>query len=374
MSDARLPPEGIDCEADPPRPKGLRLSEAGIIATARLDVLGDGSLKEALAAASPAANGAAPREQTSTSRPEIEDADFDDVQPMLDLRFPEAEQPFVGLPDGAQDTEAEPPVSALLDTAHDASAAATPNQSDDDADRPSLPPAEIVVEVSPIFSALDAADRASAQAQQHRHAFAEPRPGILLPAQPQFNGAQRFEPPPPVEPEHQPFEEIADIPQPPPLEAEAEAAPPDEPAALEGDEAHGTAAAQIAVEANATAEALENLKLLLSHNMPLTETPPPPAPVAPATEPAAFSRESIAAPAFAPPPAFTPTYAANAEEDPEPVTPPPMIPLSPITTMTELRHMDPPPRRTGRAVASFLAGFALSWVFGAVLYVYLTMA
>ena len=33
---------------------------------------------------------------------------------------------------------------------------------------------------------------------------------------------------------------------------------------------------------------------------------------------------------------------------------------------------DEPPRRRRAALGSFFAGFALSWVFGAVLYVYLT--
>jgi predicted MFS family arabinose efflux permease len=32
---------------------------------------------------------------------------------------------------------------------------------------------------------------------------------------------------------------------------------------------------------------------------------------------------------------------------------------------------EPPPRRSGAAVGSFLVGFTLSWVFGAALYVFL---
>ena len=116
------------------------------------------------------------------------------------------------------------------------------------------------------------------------------------------------------------------------------------------------AAAKIADEANATAEALESLKRLLNHKLPLLDTMPPPTLAGVAPEPQA------------PPP--MPVYEAPPVE---PVLPPPMVPLAPTAVLAEVSYNEPPRHRAGIAVGGFLAGFALSWVFGAVLYAYLTM-
>jgi hypothetical protein len=126
----------------------------------------------------------------------------------------------------------------------------------------------------------------------------------------------------------------------------AEQAPP--PEALQ------EAAARIAAEANATAVALENLKRLLANK---------------AVVPAAAEVHETGPERTEPPP--LPIYRAPVQL---PVTPPPMVamPLAAASLSTFEDDVAPPYRRRGAAVGSFLAGFALSWVFGAVLYVYLT--
>ncbi len=103
---------------------------------------------------------------------------------------------------------------------------------------------------------------------------------------------------------------------------------------------------RIAAEADATAQALENLKRLLAHKLP------------------DLSAETTARPT-----------------DLIPVQPPPIQAAAP----TDFAHQDdgienfefPPPRgerhgrRAGFAFGSFFSGFAASWIFGAVLYAYL---
>ena len=114
---------------------------------------------------------------------------------------------------------------------------------------------------------------------------------------------------------------------------------------------------ELPAEANATAAALENLKRLLMHRLP---------------EPyiAGASNRQEAGPELTEPPPI-PAYRPAVQL---PVTPPPMI-AAPVaaTALSYFEEDDAPPsRRWGVALGSFFAGFALSWVFGAVLYVYLT--
>ena len=114
------------------------------------------------------------------------------------------------------------------------------------------------------------------------------------------------------------------------------------------------AAARIAAEASATAAALENLKRLLDHKLP--------------PEIAVAQQEEASGPErAAPPPIPAPAYRPPAHL---PITPPPMVATAMAATALSF-PADDEPVRSGMAVGSFLAGFALSWVSGAVLYVFL---
>jgi hypothetical protein len=297
-------------------------------------------------------------------------AEGPDDQPMLDLRFPDPPSPPAEL---VHASEPPPPHAELIPLPPDGPAPPFAG---------SERPAEaIVVEVSPILSALDAADLATARYQPAYLESEQPSPGILLPRQPHFMMAPAEAPAPlmdeappaPVEaaladfvdpaadfrPDFQPPAEATDA-SPPmpeeesaaPMQAEQQEQEQDQPNAA--DQLHD-AAAKIAEEANATAEALESLKRLLHHNLPLLDTMATPAP------------------AESSPPSPIPAYQAPVHQ---PVTPPPMIPLAatPLPDMSDMPEYAPPPRaRSGMPVGGFLAGFALSWVFGAVLYAYLIM-
>ncbi len=138
---------------------------------------------------------------------------------------------------------------------------------------------------------------------------------------------------------------------------------------------HATAA-KIADEASATAAALESLKRLLDHKLPLLEPVPVPAPPPaverappPAVEQAPAAIVEHARAPIPAPPALPPIPAFQAA--PRPVAPPPMIPLTlaPGLPMHPLRE----PARRRSSVGGFLAGFALSWVIGAILYAYLAV-
>ena len=242
-------------------------------------------------------------------------------------------------------------------------------------------PAEIVpVEISPIFSALDAAER-HAETARERTPAPEPEAfdtgSILLPRS-QW-----------VEIEEQPAApadslQAAESPAAEPLAGDAD---PDPDAASATDAAASSeapqepdapphadeqappaevlqdAAARIAAEASATAAALENLKRLLVHNRAepdiaalhnLLEPKPE------RTEPSPERTEPPPIPVYRPPARL-------------PITPPPMVePPQAATSLSPFPDDDMSPRRPIAAVGSFFAGFALSWVLGAVLYVLLT--
>lgn len=372
MSDAQLPPEIGEGEDDPALRSAVPPADAGVKAAVRLEALnGDRftSLPDSGSDRGPddravQASAPAPGEHDMTS-----EAAFDDVQPMLDLRFPDA-SPQVLAPDEAQpftlepidqDFPAEPP--ALLDVA------GFDQQRHLDAGEEAAE-TEPPVEVSPIFSALDAAERDAqvvqreAVAQLHPYAtdILLPRfeladeaedsvaPAVLLPAsEPQaidtreddshFSAASTIE--------------AAAAPELPPQndsgapEAE-ERMPPAE--ALSDD-----AAARIAAEASATAAALENLKRLLVHKLPEPN-------VVPAPNPPDTLRERLEPP---PIPAYRPAVQL-------PVSPPPMVAAPATGTSLSFADYDDAPPRRWLSVGSFFAGFVLSWVLGAVLYVFLT--
>ena len=381
MSDS--PSDAGDRETGPALRTGLRLSEAGIIAAARLDIAGDGSLKEALASATvttkngqtlPSAPLPVDGPRNAYHPPLTSEVAFDDQQPMLDLRFPEPPQPAPPtLPDDAQLTGPEP-------SAQPAAASAPAHQFDPPSpgqlqhlssiDEPRA--ADVPMEVSPIFSALDAAEKSAEKtpfqitAPVH-DAFES---GILLPRSQLADDEG---------PEDGPADlQYAEVPHTAPAIvvettlaadyaadaaalADADTHDPAEPLPPEGQPRPALsiddASAKIAAEANATAEALENLKRLLGHSFPTPE-------LGSRSTPPSADEEDFGEGMMPPPiPAFQP-----------PVTPPPMIPATMAAALPMSMEDDMPRRRSGAAVGSFMAGFALSWVFGAVLYVYLTMA
>jgi hypothetical protein len=225
-----------------------------------------------------------------------------------------------------------------------------------------------LIEVSPIFSALDAAEVAAEARQQASPALQMDAfdVGILLaPAEPMQDAeetrAQPEDLPQPTDPDALDMaasESLADTAE---LDSSARNEVADEPshAAEEArpSELLQDAAARIAAEANATAAALENLKRLLVHKLP--------DPAIPDETIAVPHRAEESTPRAEPPP--VPAYRPPAHL---PVEPPPMVvPLA--AASMELSDYEPV-RRPAPAVGSFLAGFALSWIMGAVLYVYLT--
>jgi hypothetical protein len=119
------------------------------------------------------------------------------------------------------------------------------------------------------------------------------------------------------------------------------------------------AAAKLAADANAAAAALENLKRLLERQLPSVAESPVPAPA-----------EAV------------PQTSANAPAAPAMPPPLPSLPLHAVrdgSGRSTLRPavLAPPPRRAPAErvrfdVRGFLAGFALSWAFGVVLYLFMT--
>ena len=230
-------------------------------------------------------------------------------------------------------------------------------------------PVEIVpVEISPIFSALDAAERDAETARQHEPA---PEPEtfdseILLPRS-QWSEIEEEPVAPAVspqatEPATDPSEFEGDAGSTTEVAASSETpqeqdAPPHADEQAPPSEILQDAAARIAAEASATAAALENLKRLLVDNRPEPEI-------------AVLHNLLEASPERTEPPPI-PVYRPPARL---PITPPPMVepPQATASLAPFPDDDDLPPRRPVAAVGSFFAGFALSWVLGAVLYVLLT--
>jgi hypothetical protein len=122
------------------------------------------------------------------------------------------------------------------------------------------------------------------------------------------------------------------------------------------------AAARLAADANAAAEALANLQRLLERQLPNVAASPAPAGTAePAIPPMPIP--VAVAPAMAPQPPSLPLHAVRDATGRTTLRPAMLAPLPP-------RHARP--ERTRLDVRGFLAGFALSWAFGVVLYLYMT--
>ena len=270
---------------------------------------------------------------------------FGDLQPMLDLRFPEPAQPMVHV---VSDTDVDNRdeileanrvgVTNLLDRGgeHEVIASFVEMPSDEPAS-----PINALVEAPLILSALDPADLQAEAVDDP--AYDTEASAQDTSATPEFADASAiardefaFAAPEEVDDDTRPL--IADT---------SDSGAP-QPALVEDD----PTTQRITAEANATAHALENLKRLLAHKLPNL-----------AIEEASRPPEAI------------------------PVQPPPILsaPSAPFDA-ADFAHQDDaieefplPPiagkmhgRRAGFALGSFLSGFAASWVFGAVLYAYLT--
>ncbi len=374
MSDAQLPPDTGDEESAPPHRWGTHLNDAGVLVAVRLDASDDAAAQDAPISLPEViegeANASAPDVPVAHARAPANEPASDDFQPMLDLRAPDP-SPTVPPPD-----ETVTLVSQLADDTHATASSDDHHGQEQHAttgDADTMASADITMEISPIFSALDAAERAAQPAPQGETG-AEPDAfdtGILLPRShvadsEEENVAPAAELQAPEPPAIFPFEGDAnpDVGVTIEIVASPEAAPQDvivppdvEVETLPAEALEDDAAARIAAEANATAAALENLKRLLMHRLP---------------EPyiAGASTRQEAGPELTEPPPI-PAYRPAVQL---PVTPPPMI-AAPVaaTALSYFEEDDAPPRRRwGVALGSFFAGFALSWVFGAVLYVYLT--
>jgi hypothetical protein len=118
------------------------------------------------------------------------------------------------------------------------------------------------------------------------------------------------------------------------------------------------AATRLAADANAAAEALANLKRLLERQLPNAAESP--APAAPEADIQAGAAVMPAAPATPPP---LPLHAVRDGSGRTTLRPAVLAPPPPGRAQAERVRFD---------VRGFLAGFALSWAFGAVLYLFMT--
>jgi hypothetical protein len=373
MPDAPLPPDAQARESDP-ADRSAPGVESGTIVLGP-DISGDGASYQAPRSrdvVNGAANGTSSGTPLLATQPYVlsSETENDPHQPMLDLRFPD---------------QTSGPGEARADEAMDAAAlqggeSGAPRSPESPSNRPQHADAEdprtaeIQVEISPIFSALDAAERAAEAAQRATppqiDAF---EVGVLLPGP--LDAADRTtdtsaevlpqEPDPPAG-AHESVQHAdagsAGTPEASPDAAAHELGDHSSEAdhsSEEGGQPHPAelfhdAATRIAVEASATAMALENLKRLLAHKLPEPAVAPPPEPQEESTERAQ------------PPPirAYEPAMH-------RPVSPPLMVPAAEPPAL-QFTGEDEPPRTIALALGGFFAGFALSCVLGVVLYVLLT--
>ena len=391
MSDAQLRSDAVDGENDPSLQSPAHPGDAGTMAPVRLDALGDGLPADESASAPDADAGesdpvpdAAVPSAEAHAPPGQEPPD--DLQPMLDLRFPDSPPLASSSPGEVISLTSEPfdpylaspsqpelgPAAFDLEVSAPLEANVSGQRSHSDAGGAAAAvdiPVEIVpVEISPIFSALDAAER-DAEAVRQREPVPEPETfdsAILLPRSqwseieeepvaPALSSQATELPaadPPEIEGDAGSITEAAASPETP----QEQDAPPHADEQAPPSEILQDAAARIAAEASATAAALENLKRLLVDNRPEPEI-------------AVLHNLLEASPERTEPPPI-PVYRPPARL---PITPPPMVePPQATASLAPFPDEDLPPRRPVAAVGSFFAGFALSWVLGAVLYVFLT--
>jgi hypothetical protein len=357
-------PDDGDGTSAPPKRAALRLSEADIIASARLDVLGDGSLKEALASAGdepagqlppvaatlPAVDSALPMMQPppappSRAAPLSDRAAFAQSIPQV--------QPFAPMPaEHAPDDFAIPPFPA--------------GQAPSDM-RPLPVGPQPAVEVSAILSALDAAETAAAAQTPWRAEgppffqasdLRAPLPGVGESVARGSLNAQGLAP----------------------GRAETNAANEGAAAFAAGSGDAGAAAlaltpqaldaaAKLVADASAANEALESLRRLLERELPNPSlvTPPSPPPdaamraIAPPPIPGVLYPEP--GEPMQPSPMAAPTRAAAAAD---PLTTPASRPALPAVA-----SYGQTVRRSSFDVWGFLAGFGMALAAGVLLYLFM---
>lgn len=402
MSDAQFPPDTGDGKDRVLRPSGLRLSE--VIAAARLDVLGDGSLKDALATASPPrgedslepqdASHLATLEDGASASPLASEEAYDDFQPMLDLGFPDALPQAPSLPAGPPQSDGaavdrpmlEIPIRdfGLLTSFRLAPLPQVAPPSPHDLQHPETQQtsnsADLPVEISPIFSALDAAEKRAEDLEVVETGSGTFGSSVLVPPSARWN--DELADAPLTANEHpselttvdagQAMENAAARPTAPdataPSSAELQSS---------GEEAHPVgpiagaldAAARIAAEASATAEALESLKRALLHRMPnldVATTPRAKEAATPRAKEAVTPRaKEDARGRVAPPP--IPTFPAPAPL-PRPAPSRPLVLAATIPLLPIPIRGGEPSHRPGIDLRGFLTGFGLSLAAGVVLY------
>lgn len=269
------------------------------------------------------------------------DASSDDLQPMLDLRFP----------DDPQVAEVEPEVhNQVAAGAESMSLVASSEVAEN-------PHRERGLDESPGSQTMNGAEASDAgvgalgirdeptvasETRESNYQF-DTEPLVPLPA------ADEPSPEPSL---HAPAADATIEDEGRPLD-ETNPQPDGEASSVLDSDQHGAAARRIAAEASATAEALDNLKRLLAHKMPVL------APESTLQRPP-FLHASA-------PPALQPIETSRSGSNEQEVLADqhePRVDFPPPQTVTY-------PRRGGFEFRGFLAGFALSWALGAALYVYL---
>jgi hypothetical protein len=332
--------------------QGLRLSDAEGIAAERLDGAAEGSLKEALAIA--------PAEDASNAAPLPSDP-----VGAVDEKFTAG--PLIRLDGAAEGSLKE---ALAIAPAEDAS---------NTAPQPADPVGAVDERLTagPLVRLIDAQFAEAGRTHIHAPTFAfslMPRPPVLDLGIALAAPADSAPPPALAAPEiaggdESPSASTEDrqgfVGEVPPASA---AAPAPDTAAPQGMEPLASAldaAVRLAADASVAAEALENLKRLLEHKqqlesrLPQLAGAPAPAPTSDNAEASAATADAPAAPAL--PPLPLPLHAAS---DTGGELAPAMLPPS--------SRRRPLPERRGLDVRGFLAGFALSWAFGVVLYLFIT--
>jgi hypothetical protein len=389
MSIASSPPEEPDEVQGPGLPKPIRLSEVGQIAAERLEGGANGSLKEALALRDPpttAEDGPAdlaepgpvgPRIEETASQPESRPETAADETRPIDAAAPGGPvEPAAGVE--ASETTPDVPASASADNASQVVAATGTEErgvqspefasfaAGDGAEAPSTLPLSPAAQTVDTWSQLPATEpeaqppgptsdavAAGQAAAAASSAFiapplftAEPTPAVQS-----FGDAQGATYPPET------AAEVGDGRAEPSSDAPSPIAHGAIPLAVDPKFAGAFgAAARLAADATAAAEAIENLKRMLEQQLPQSgETLRPPL----------HELFGEAAAAAAPPPLPQHEPILGPEEgEPRGASAKPLPrPASREAAWRERRQFD---------VRGFMAGFALSWAIGAALYIYLT--
>ena len=316
MATMPVPPGlgGDDNDSEPRQ--SLRLSDAEEIAAERLDGAAEGSLKEALATAAAEEEGDTGSQLADRIGAAGESFAAGPLVRLIEARFGEVGRTQVSEPPYAFSPMPRPPaldLGVVLVALRDSAPAPAPSN----------------------FEIAESVEFASPPAEDRQDLVDEELAAPVAEAPPQPPPASTLSPNAPTPPNMQPLTSALD------------------------------AAVRLAADANVAAEALENLKRLLEHKQQLESRLPPPA-----SEPTLLplSRDPgepdtrRVAPARAPlPPLPLPLHAVSGAGG------------EAARAMLPALRPRPPPERRGLDVRGFLAGFALSWAFGAVLYLFLTV-